>query len=1189
MTNGGAPLLRFDKDMRMMRAGETTPRLARRLGRLCLLVLAWGLLSSSPAAMAQAGPTTRPATSTDVTPSLPTADAVQAHVKRLEQAKDLAETVRTQAVDAYKQALAQLQIAGNWRSKAEMFEAGAKEAPAKLVAVRKELAGAGSQPTTTTAPAEAALAELERLLGQAQADVTAAKKAAADLESEPKRRSERHLEIAKLSAAAQPKLAEVDKKLAEPAKESHPELAAAQRVLLQAQREALTQELAAYQKELAAYEAERDLLTARADLTARRVTLAARQVKDLQAAVDVKRKEEADRAAREAARAAASAARAHPVLSPVAQESARVANERTGTDGLTVKIPRATKELEGVKARLAQLQQDLKGLREKEKIVGRTATFGVLLRKQRAELPHVSDYTRQLKDWQAQIAAAHLRLIELRERRRALSDVDAAARGIVAQLDTSVAEAQRARVAEAAKELLESLRKNLDELIRDYDTYFAKLLDLTVQVQSLIAQVEEVAAYIGERVLWIRSAPPLGLRDVPVAFEAGQWLIGPKAWGDAAKAFWADACANPAIIAAGAILFAMLIALRRRCVRRLEQAGKVVSQRTAAVFAPTLWAVALTALLATTLPALIGFVAWRLANSPDGGAVKAVAEGLSTVAAIMLTFGALSQICRPNGLAEAHFRTGAKVLGPLRTRLLLLTILLGAMGFLVSGIEAQGSEEWKSSLGRAALIVALVTIAAFAWRMLRPSAPLWKDRSGERNWVQRLRLLWYVLAIPAPLLLALLAILGYYYTALHLTGRLAATFWFVAGLAIASAIGQRWLAVMYRHYVLRRVRRQREEQAAAEGDVSPGAAEDSEMGLQLSQVNKQNQRLLRTVAAVALVLGVWWIWAESLPALTAARRVDLWTQTVKETLEVAAPDGQTHQQTIEKVVPVTLADAGLAVLSVVLTVAAVRNIPGLLEVAVLQRVRLDAGARYAISAILRYTIAVVGVVLALRMIGVRWASVQWLVAAMTVGLGFGLQEIFANFVSGLILLFERPIRIGDTVTVGETVGTVTRIRIRATTITDWDRKELIVPNKEFVTGRLVNWSLSDKVLRVILRIGIVYGSDTDLAEKVLYEKAKEHPLVLADPEPVVFFSAFGDNSLSFELRVYISGIEHYLQVWHDLNKAIDKAFRVAGITIAFPQRDTHLDTLQPLEIRILPTDEARGKRGQTPSGDVEES
>jgi len=1166
------------------------------------LALVLGLLSAS-GALAQTKPATRPATSTAITPPGPSGETVQSHIVRLEQAKDLEESVRTQALEACKQALAQLKIARDWQTKAGVFDAAAREAPAKLAAVKKELDTAASQPTTT-APAAATLAELEQLLSKATVELGAANKTIADLASEPKRRADRRLEIAKLAATARQTLGDVEKKLAETPRDRHPELAAAERALLQAQKEAVRQELDAYQKELASYDAERDLLTARGDLAARQVSQAEKRVKQLQAAVDAKRKEEADRAAREAD---AAAARAHPALREIAGESARLANLRSGPDGLAARIPRVTSRLDDVKAALARLQQDFKSLIEKEKAVGGTATFGVLLRKQRAELPDVRDHRGRMKARQTEVATVQLRLIELQEQRATLADADAAVRRILANLDVSVQPAQRDRIAGAARELLEAQRKNLDELIRDYDTYFGKLIDLDVQVRALVAETEEVADYIGERVLWIRSAPVLGVRDVPVALEACRWLLGPRAWTEVGAALWADASARPVVVGAGVLAFGALLVLRRRLVRRLQLAGEMASKATTGVFGPTALAVVLTALLAVTLPGLIWFVAWRLAAAPAetpagetaaagltiaaastaaSSPVRAVAAGFSTVAAVLFSFGALRQVCRHNGLAEAHFRVAADALPPLRRALLVLALVLGAAGFLISAMEWQGNETWKSSLGRAALIVALGTVTVFAQRLLRSSGPPWAGQANAAGgWLQRLRAVWYLLAIAAPVILAVLAIVGYYYTALHLTGRLAMTFWLVTGLAILNALARRWLAIAFRRLSLRRLRRSRGRQdtadvAAGEPNSKSASGTDDDLGVRLDRIDKQNRQLVRTVVVIVLVLGAWAIWADSLPALAALKRVELWTHTTKVTAQVAAPDGTTLQQTIDKAVPVTLADVGLAVLVAILTVAAVRNIPGLLEVAVLQRIRLDSGARYAMTAILRYTIAVVGVILAFKTIGIGWSSVQWLVAAMTVGLGFGLQEIFANFVSGLIILFERPVRIGDTVTVGETAGTVTRIRIRATTITDWDRKELIVPNKEFVTGRLVNWSLSDKVLRVILRVGIAYGSDTETAEKILYEKAKEHPLVLGDPKPLVLFSAFGDNSLNFELRVYISGIEHYLKVWHDLNMAIDKAFRKAGITIAFPQRDTHLDTLEPLEIRILPADEARKGRAE---------
>src|SRR5262249_34525568 len=152
--------------------------------------------------------------------------------------------------------------------------------------------------------------------------------------------------------------------------------------------------------------------------------------------------------------------------------------------------------------------------------------------------------------------------------------------------------------------------------------------------------------------------------------------------------------------------------------------------------------------------------------------------------------------------------------------------------------------------------------------------------------------------------------------------------------------------------------------------------------------------------------------------------------------------------------PISLADLFLGLLIVVLTFVAARNVPGVCEIVCSSRLSMRPGERYALASIVRYVIVIAGMLVAFARIGVGWQQVQWLAAAATLGLGFGLQEIFANFVSGLILLFERPVRVGDVVAIGDVEGTVTRIRMRATTIMDADRRELIVPNRDLVTGKV---------------------------------------------------------------------------------------------------------------------------------------
>ena len=190
--------------------------------------------------------------------------------------------------------------------------------------------------------------------------------------------------------------------------------------------------------------------------------------------------------------------------------------------------------------------------------------------------------------------------------------------------------------------------------------------------------------------------------------------------------------------------------------------------------------------------------------------------------------------------------------------------------------------------------------------------------------------------------------------------------------------------------------------------------------------------------------------------------------------------------------------------------------------------------------------------------GISWASYQWLVAAVTVGLGFGLQEIFANFVSGLIVLFEQPIRVGDVVTIGDVTGVVSRIRMRATTVTNWDHQDFIVPNKEFITGRLLNWTLSNTINRVVITVGVAYGTEPNLVRRILLDIAQRHPLVLDDPEPTVTFAEFGESTLNIVLRCYLPDLEHRLATIHELNTAAQKELNAAGVVFAFPTREVYI-------------------------------
>jgi small-conductance mechanosensitive channel len=228
---------------------------------------------------------------------------------------------------------------------------------------------------------------------------------------------------------------------------------------------------------------------------------------------------------------------------------------------------------------------------------------------------------------------------------------------------------------------------------------------------------------------------------------------------------------------------------------------------------------------------------------------------------------------------------------------------------------------------------------------------------------------------------------------------------------------------------------------------------------------------------------------------------------------------------------------------------------------------LDHGGREAVIAVSGYIGVLVSALIGLSVAGFDFTNLAIVAGALSVGIGFGLQNIVNNFVSGLILLFERPIRTGDWIVVGSTEGYVRKISIRSTQIETFDHADVIVPNSELIASQVTNWMLSDPWGRVIVPVGVAYGSDVRKVEQLLIDCAMEHPLVLKDNDrvnpPSVLFRGFGDSSLNFELRAFISQVDKRLSTLSDLNFAIEKALRENGVEIPFPQRDLHLRSMDP--------------------------
>jgi small-conductance mechanosensitive channel len=224
---------------------------------------------------------------------------------------------------------------------------------------------------------------------------------------------------------------------------------------------------------------------------------------------------------------------------------------------------------------------------------------------------------------------------------------------------------------------------------------------------------------------------------------------------------------------------------------------------------------------------------------------------------------------------------------------------------------------------------------------------------------------------------------------------------------------------------------------------------------------------------------------------------------------------------------------------------------------ILPRTQLPRGVPRTISLLAGYGIVTLGFVAAVAVAGIDMGRFALMVSALGVGIGIGLQDVVNNFVSGLILLFERPIQAGDQVEVGECAGEVRRIGLRSTTVRTWDGAEVVIPNSRFVSSEFTNWTLSDPQRRMHILVGVEYGTDPERVLSILRDVATGHPDVMDDPSPVALFTGFGDSSLDFMLRAWTE-VTAWRGIMSELTVSIHTALAEAGINVPFPQRDLHL-------------------------------
>ncbi len=779
-------------------------------------------------------------------------------------------------------------------------------------------------------------------------------------------------------------------------------------------------------------------------------------------------------------------------------------------------------------------------------VEGQDDSLGPILVLERRRLGSPAVIQRRLDEVRQALSGARLQQIALADHRTSLADLPSAVAEALQNAE-GASESHAVELRAGLYELLGERAELLPQLDSAIQRYITALQLAETNLQAQIVDTRTLGDLLDRRIYWIPSNPAIDGEWFSRLGDGWADLLKPARFVTSAKLVIVRAQTHPTLPALLAVIGIALLVFRSRALALIESNLPPLRRPAEDNFVHTWKALAITTAAALSLAFWVFGIGLLLRAAGEPGRFSdSLGRALISVSSSLFLLEFMRYLVLEHGLAHLHFRWMRARRDAIRATLPIAMVALLPLQFLIVLALARSQELAIDTAARCALVAFCVVVGFQLYRLLAVGG-IWTTRGGPAE-PRRLRQL---LRIGLSLLFAALGLLilaGYVYSGAIIVACLWATLGTVVAVGVLHGLFSRWFLLGERHLAINRMEARRA--AAAQETVSvgsdEGAAGITEETLALETVNVQTGRLLRAVTLALWVGGLFWVWSDVLPALGRLDDVVLWSVASK------AADGTAISEAV------SLKAVLFGLLSLLLMVVAARNLPGLLELGVLSRTSIDHSSRYAITTMSRYAIVIVGSVIGLGLLGLRWSQLQWMAAALTVGLGFGLQEIFANFVSGLILLSERPFRIGDVITIADQTGTVTRISTRATTLMDFDGKELIVPNKTFITDRLINWTLSDTQTRLVLKLGVSYETPPEAVHALLQQVASEHPSVLAEPSPRSWFMAFGASSLDFELRVFVATISDRLPVMNELNGRIATLCSERGIVIAFPQMDVNL-------------------------------
>ena len=825
----------------------------------------------------------------------------------------------------------------------------------------------------------------------------------------------------------------------------------------------------------------------------------------------------------------------HPTIQTRTHENVQYSRD---LQAINAKIEQISDQKAQVETQGSDIENAFKSADKKINLAGLSPALGKILREQRRSLATKNDMTAQSKILQNEIALTSLDQFKVEDQLKKLLNLDEQLSQIMAtEVELSRPFEQRMMIQAQLRVLLNSQKELLNKLALADTAYLRALGDLDFARQQMLTQATKFAAYLDERLLWVPSSEPFNKTELlSGTVHSLQWLLSPINWLNFAQDMPLILSHNVFFSLATLIFLAILLQCNRWIIKHLQVKQCDLQQWHPDHFAFTLRTIFFRTLLILPIPASSYLLGLGCINGSDVDFNQAIGAGLEKAAMSLLMLQFYFLFFCSEGIARRHFQWHKNTVALLHKHLYWVRFIIVPAVFLIHTTTASQYYEYGDTLGRLSLIVMELAIGFFMIKLAHPNHGLWERwlSEGKTHWLLNFRYLLYILVIIIPMIIMGFAAAGYYLSALELQEKLINTLRLFMLTVIAHELLFRWLSLINRQLATKN------EQLSALGSYNTKTPQ-----IDINKINAQTRKFMRVMLTFVVTLGFWVIWKNILPAFSFLDHMVLWQHK-------AIIDNQESYQ------PITLTNLLLAILYFFIAIVSVRNFSGVLELMIFRRWHVEAGSRYAVNQLAKYSFITTAFICIANEMGGSWAQVQWLVAALGVGLGFGLQEIFANLVSGIILLFERPIRVGDIVTISDVTGKVSRIQMRATTLLDWDQRELIVPNKTFITSQLVNWTLTDPTTRIVIPIGIAFGSDVAFAHELMLKTVKETPLILETPEPCVFFVGFGESALNFSIRAFVASPLNTWPVTHDLNIRLERVLRENEIKIPYPQREIYI-------------------------------